>query len=70
MEKIWIQFNESDYQIYHNYCLRYYTVFDTTRKRSIHLFLELFEKDILPVEEHDLGEVYQFFSKKCDELQA
>jgi hypothetical protein len=69
MEKIWIQFNEQDYQIYHNYCLRYYTVYDTTRKRSIQLFLELFEKDRLPVGEHDLKEVSIFFSKKCDELE-
>ena len=70
MEKIWVQFNDDDYQIYHNYCLRYYTIQNTTRKRSIHLFLELFEKDILPVDEHDLGEVFLFFSEKCDELQA
>ncbi len=70
MEKIWVQFNESDYQIYHNYCLRYYTINDTTRKRSIHLFLELFEKGMLHVGEHDLGEVFLFFSTKCDELQS
>ena len=70
MEKIWVQFNESDYQIYHNYCLRYYTINNTTRKRSIHLFLELFEKGMLPVGEHDLGEVFLFFSTKCDELQS
>jgi len=70
MEKIWIQFNDADYQIYHNYCLRYYTINDTTRKRSIHLFLELFEKDMLPVKEHDLNNVFLFFSKKCDEAYA
>jgi hypothetical protein len=68
--KIWIQFSESDYQIYHNYCIRYYSVHDTTRKRSIHLFLELFEKGVLPVGEHDLGEVFLFFSKKCDEFHV
>jgi len=70
MEKIQIQFNEYDYQIYHNYCLRYYTVRDATRKRSIRLFLELFEKEILPVGEHELGDAFLFFSKKCDEFQA
>jgi hypothetical protein len=69
MEKIWVQFRESDYQIYHNYCFRYYTVYNTTRKRSIHLFLELFEKNKLPVREHDLEEIFTFFSQKCDELQ-
>ena len=67
MEKIGIQFKESDYQMYHNYCLRYYTIYDTTRKRSIQLFIELFEKDLLPVTEHDLGEAFSFFSKKCEE---
>jgi hypothetical protein len=70
MEKIQIQFNDHDYQIYYNYCLRYYTVRDATRKRSIRLFLELFEKDILSVGEHDLGDAFLFFSKKCDEFQA
>jgi hypothetical protein len=70
MEKIWIQFNDTDYQVYHKYCLRYYTINDATRKRSIHLFLELFEKDMLPVEEHDLNDVFLFFSKKCDEAYA
>lgn len=70
MDKIRIQFNEFDYQVYHNYCLRYYSILDTTRKRSIHLFLELFEKEILPVGEHDLGEAGIFFSKKCAELVA
>jgi len=68
MDKIRILFNEQDYQKYHNYCFRYYTVYDTTRKRSIRLFLELFEKDIFPVREDDLGEAMEFFSKKCDEL--
>jgi len=70
MDKIRVQFNEHEYQTYHNYCLRYYTVYDATRKRSIHLFLELFEKDIFPVGEDDLGEAYLFFSKKCDDLSA
>jgi hypothetical protein len=70
MEKIRIQFNEFDYQLYHDYCLRYYTILDTTRKRSMHLFLELFEKDIFPVGEHDLREAEIFFSKKCAELVA
>lgn len=70
MEKIHIQFSESEYEIYHNYCFRYYTVYDTTRKRSIHLFRELFEKDILPVGEHDIDEAFLFLSKKCDELQS
>ena len=70
IEKIRIQFNELDYQVYHNYCLRYYSILDATRKRSIHLFLELFEKEIFPVGEHDLGEAEIFFSKKCAELVA
>ncbi|MFA6332885.1 MAG: DUF2927 domain-containing protein [Methanoregula sp.] len=70
MEKIRIQFNAIDYQVYHNYCLRYYSILDTTRKRSIHLILELFEKELFPIGEHDLREVELFFSKKCAELGA
>jgi|GEM_PF-1019994 len=70
MEKIWIQFKESDYQLYHDYCLRYYTVYDATRKRSIQLFLELFDNNRLSVGEHELGEVFSYFSNKCDEIRA
>jgi hypothetical protein len=70
MEKIGIQFNEFDYQIYHDYCLRYYAILDVARKRAIHLFLELFEKEILPVGEHDLGEAVLFFAKKCEEIHS
>ena len=70
MEKIKIQFKESEYQIYHNYCHSYYTIYDSTRKQSIQLFIDLFEKDMLPLEEHDLKEVVSFFSKNSDELLA
>jgi hypothetical protein len=70
MEKIWIQFNESDYQVYNDYCHRYYSILEAPRKRAIHLFLELFEKDLLTVGEHDLGEATLFFSKKCAEIVA
>jgi len=68
MEKIAIQFNEFDYQIYHDYCLRYYAILDVARKRALHLVLELFEKEILTVGEHDLGEAVIFFSKKCEDI--
>lgn len=68
MDKIRVRFNESDYAIYHNYCQRYYTILDEKRKRSIWLFLELFEKGILTVGEHDLAEAVQFFSQKCEQL--
>jgi hypothetical protein len=70
MEKISIQFSEFDFQVYHNYCLRYYAILDSTRKRAVHLFLELFEKELLPVGEHDLGDARVFFSRRCDELLA
>ncbi len=68
MDKIAIQFNEFDYQIYRDYCLRYYAILDIARKRAIHLFLELFEKEILTVGEHDLGEAVIFFSEKCEDI--
>ena len=68
MDKIHVRFNESDYAIYHNYCQRYYTILDEKRKLSIRLFLELYEKDILPVGEDDLAGAVQFFSQKCEEL--
>lgn len=70
MEKIKIQFKESEYEIYYNYCHSYYTVYDSTRKQSIQLFIDLFEKDMLPLEEHDLKEVSSFFSKNSDKLLA
>ena len=44
MEKIQIQFKESDYKIYHDYCLKYYQAHDTARKHDpMHAFLDLFE---------------------------
>lgn len=70
MEKIAIQFNGFEYQVYYDYCLRYYTILDVARKRAIHLFLELFEKKLLTVGEHDLGEAVLFFSKKCEDILA
>ena len=54
MKKIQIQFNESDYKVYHNYCLKYYQVHDTARRQSIHAFLDLYEKNLLIVEEQDI----------------
>lgn len=70
MEKIQVQFNESDYEIYHNYCQRYYSILDAGKKQSIRLLLELYEQDLLPVQEHDLEEAVIFFSKKCEEALA
>jgi hypothetical protein len=69
MEKIQIQFNESDYKIYHGYCLKYYQAHDTVRKQSLHAFIDLFEKGIVPVEEQNIRQARQFFSGKCDELK-
>jgi hypothetical protein len=69
MKKIQIQFNESDYTIYHDYCLKYYQAHDTARKQSLHAFLDLFEKGIVPVEEQDIRQARQFLSGKCDELK-
>ena len=69
MEKIQIQFNESDYKVYYDYCLKYYQVHDTVRKQSIHAFLDLFEKGIIPIEEQDIRQTRQFLSEKCDTLR-
>ncbi len=69
MEKIQIQFTESDYKIYHYYCLRYYQVHDPVRKQSLHAFLDLFEKGIIPVKEQDIRQARQFLSGKCDDLK-
>ena len=69
MEKIQIQFKESDYKIYHDYCLKYYQAHDTVRKQSLHAFIDLFEKGIVPVEEQNIRQARQFFSGKCDDLK-
>ena len=69
MEKIQIQFRESDYKVYYDYCLKYYQVHDTVRRQSIHAFLDLFEKGIIPVEEGDIRQARQFLSGKCDALR-
>ena len=70
MEKIQIQFNESDYTRYHDYCLKYYQVHDTARRQAIHAFLELYSKGILVVEEQDLRPARRFLTEKCNELKV
>ncbi|PKG32824.1 hypothetical protein, partial [Methanoregula sp.] len=70
MEKIQIQFNESDYTTYHDYCLKYYQVHDTARRQAIHAFLELYTKGILVVEEQDLRPARRFLAEKCDVLKT
>lgn len=70
MEKIQIQFNESDYTTYHDYCLKYYQVRDTGRRQAIHAFLELYTKGILIVEEQDLRPALRFLTEKCNELKV
>jgi hypothetical protein len=70
MEKIQIQFNESDYTKYHDYCLKYYQVHDTARRQAIHAFLELYTKGILAVEEQDLRPARRFLTEKCNELNV
>jgi len=69
MEKIQIQFKESDYKIYYDYCLRYYQIHDAIRIQSLHAFLDLFEKGILPLEEQDIAKARQLLSKKCNDLK-
>lgn len=69
MGKIQIQFSESDYKIYHEYCLKYYQANDVTRKQSIHVFLDLYEKGILILEADDLRPARHFLTGKCDALK-
>ncbi|PKL70591.1 MAG: hypothetical protein CVV30_04365 [Methanomicrobiales archaeon HGW-Methanomicrobiales-1] len=69
MEKIQIQFKESDYKIYYDYCLRYYQIHDAMRIQSLHAFLDLFEKGIIPLEEQDINKVRQLLLLKCNDLK-
>jgi len=69
MEKIQIQCKESDYKIYYDYCLSYYNLNDAIRKHSLHTYLDLFEKGIIPVGEHDINQARKFLSGKCDDLK-
>ncbi|MDO9325553.1 MAG: hypothetical protein Q7T80_11430 [Methanoregula sp.] len=70
METIQIQFKESDYKVYYDYCLKYYQIHDTVRKQSIHAFLDLFEKDLIIVEAQDIGQVSLLLTRKCEDLKA
>ena len=67
MEKIQIQFNESDYTVYHDYCLKYYQAHDTARKQSVHTFLDLFGKGFIPVEKQEIKQARELITRKCDE---
>lgn len=69
MEKIQIQFRESDYKIYHEYCLRYYQAHDMVRKQSVHAFLDLYQKGVIPVEPQDIQQAREFLSGKCDTIR-
>lgn len=70
MGKIQIQFKESDYKVYHDYCLKYYQIHDAVRKQSIHAFLDLFEKDLIIVEPQDIGQARVLLNRKCEDLNA
>jgi cell division septation protein DedD len=69
MEKIQIQFKESDYKIYYDYCLKYYQVHDPVRKQSIYAFLDLFKKGILPVDAQDIQQAKELLSERCTVLK-
>jgi hypothetical protein len=69
MEKIRIPVNESEYKVYYDYCLKYYQVYDTVRKQSIHAFLDLYMKGIIPVEKQDIRQARNLISEKCNDLK-
>jgi hypothetical protein len=69
MEKIQIPVNVSEFKVYYDYCLKYYQVHDTVRKQSIHAFLDLYMKGIIPVENQDIRQVHDLFAGKCNELK-
>lgn len=69
MDKIHIQFKESDYKIYHGYCSKYFESHDTLRKQSIHAFLDLYEKGIIPVEEQDISTARSILQAKCEDIR-
>ena len=64
-----IPLNESEYRVYYDYCLKYYQVHDTVRKQSIHAFLDLYGKGIIPVENQDIQQARNFLAGKCNELK-
>jgi len=69
MEKIRIPVNESEYKVYYDYCLKYYQVYDTVRKQSIHAFLDLYVKGIIPVEKQDIRQARNLIAEKCNDLK-
>jgi hypothetical protein len=69
MEKIQIQVNESENKVYYDYCRKYYQVHDTVRKQSIHAFLDLYMKGIIPVENQDIRQARNLLAGKCNELK-
>ena len=69
MEKIQIQFKESDYKIYYDYCLKYYRINNKARKQSIHALLDLFKKGIITVEAQDISQAQELLSRKYEDLK-
>ena len=70
MDKIQVRFNESEYAVYHDYCLRYIQAHDAVKRQTLHAFLDLFAKGIIPVGETDIQQARRFLAGKCDALRT
>lgn len=69
MGNVTLNFSEEEYRIFRKYCTNYCHIYDETRKNSIRIFLELFQRQVIDIQEHNLENVFLFFYHKKQEAE-
>jgi len=70
MGNVTLNFSEEEYRIFRKYCANYCHLYDESRKNSIRIFLELFQRRFIDVREHSLENAFLFFYEKKQEAES
>ncbi len=70
MGKVTLNFSESDFKLFSHYCSSYCRLNDETRKNSIQIVLELYKRQVIEIQEHNLDNVFAFFYNKSQEFET
>jgi hypothetical protein len=70
MGRVTLHFSEDDYQLFRHYCANYCRLHDETRKNSIKILLELYEHQVIDIQEHSLDNIFTFFYQKKQEFET
>ena len=61
MGRVTLHFSEDDYQLFHQYCANYCRLYDDTWKNSTKMLLELYEHQLIDIQEHSLNNIFTFY---------